>query len=73
MQGICKYRSITVTIRGGKEYSNVHCDYYIQDGFLTVFRPEKFVDNYCGDGKTYFKFEEHYPIEVVERIVCVER
>lgn len=64
-----KYDSITANIKTGNKYTSEYCDYYIQDGILTVFREETFEMS----GTRYYKFEEHFPMENIERILCVER
>ena len=68
MQNKYKYDSITVNTKTGNRYYSDYCDYYVQDNVLTVFRKESFSKS----GGEYYKMEEHFPIEIVERIMCVE-
>ena len=67
-----KYSSITVNTKTGRKYEEPYCDYYIQDGILTVFRSEVFCERSYERRRTYKKFEEHFPIENVESLMCVE-
>ena len=61
-----QYKSITVTTKNGKQYTTDYCDYYIQDGILTVILREK-----CKDyNSTYYPVEKHYPMDNLEEIMC---
>jgi hypothetical protein len=72
------YEYITVTTSNGT-FETEKCDYFIQDGFLTVFREEEFVeqkyDSHWARWKdiTHYPFEKHYPMSVIVELKCVKR
>ena len=69
-----KYDTITVITTTGNKYTHNKCDYYIDDNILTVFRRKSFNEYDFKRGDiTYFKFEDHFPMSIIERIECVER
>ena len=47
-----------------------HSDYYILDGFLTVYRDEKVEDRI--KNVTYPKFHTHYALDCVSSIEVIE-
>lgn len=63
------YNDIVVITKSNKNYKYDHCDYYIQDNVLTVFRKETFYKN----GTTYYKFESHFPWDNVESLKCINK
>ena len=69
MQNDYKYDSITVNTKTGNKYTSDYCDYYVQDNVLTVFRKGSF----CKNGSEYYKFEAHFAMDNVERIMCVKK
>ena len=67
------YKQIKVTTKDGKEYIAKHSDYYILDGFLTVYRDEEIEDSTMGIMKvTYHKFHTHYALDCVSSIEVIE-
>lgn len=64
------YKQIKVTTKDGKEYIDKHSDYYILDGFLTVYRDEKV--EYRIKNVTYPKFHTHYALDCVSSIEVIE-
>lgn len=64
------YKQINVTTKDGKERITKHSDYYIQDGFLTVYRDEEKVDKI--KDVTYPKFHTHYALDCVSSIEVIE-
>ena len=64
------YKKIKVTTKDGKEYIEKHSDYYIQDGFLTVYMDEEIRDRIMNE--TYHKFHKHYALDCVSSIEVIE-
>lgn len=64
------YKQIKVTTKDGKESIEKHSDYYIQDGFLTVYRDEEIQDRIMD--KTCHKFHTHYALDCVKSIKVIE-
>ena len=64
------YKKIKVTTKDGKEYIDKHSDYYIQDGFLTVYRDEEIEDKIMN--MEYHKFHTHYTLDCVSSIEVIE-
>lgn len=65
------YSSITVTTQNG-EFTTKNCDYYIQDGFLVVFREKAFDEYDCGRTIHCCSLEKYYPLSVIVEISCVK-
>ena len=63
------YNIVTVEMKDGGKNTTKYCDYYMQDGFLTVFR-EKERTYY---GVMYHKFYKHYSLDCVKSIECIEK
>lgn len=67
-----EYELIAVNLKSDNSkctYTENYCDYYILDGFLTVFREEAF---YVGSNR-YLPFSMHFPVDDVARIKCVKK
>ena len=64
------YKQIKVTTKDGKEHIAKYSDYYILDGFLTVYRDEKVEDRI--KNVTYPKFHTHYALDCVISIEVIE-
>ena len=64
------YKQIKVTTKDGKECIEKHSDYYILDGFLTVYRDEEIQDRI--KNVTYPKFHTHYALDCVSSIEVIE-
>ena len=64
------YKQIQVTTKDGKECIEKHSDYYILDGFLTVYRDEEIEDRIMN--QTYHKFHKHYALDCVSSIEVIE-
>ena len=64
------YKQINVTTKDGKERIEKHSDYYILDGFLTVYRDEKVEERI--KNVTYPKFHTHYALDCVSSIEVIE-
>lgn len=65
------YSFIKVTTKHG-EFTHTHCDYYIQDNMLTLFRREMVQERTYRGQETYYPFESHYPMENVVEIHCIK-
>lgn len=63
------YKIITVETKDGAKNTTKYCDYYMRDGFLTVFREEEQRD--CE--AMYYKFYKHYSLDCVKSIECIEK
>ena len=66
------YSSIQGTTRHGV-FITKYCDYYVQDGLLTIFRNEQIEtgNRDYGNKKIHKVLEKHYPMERVIEIECV--
>ena len=64
------YKQINVTTKDGKECIEKHSDYYILDGFLTVYRDEEIRDKIMNE--THHKFHTHYALDCVSSIEVIE-
>ena len=64
------YKQIKVTTKDGKECIEKHSDYYILDGFLTVYMDEEKVDRI--NDVTYHKSHTHYALDCVSSIEVIE-
>ena len=62
-------RIINVKMKDGTKEKIIHCDYYVQDGFLTIFRSKK-IDDY---NSRYPKVEKHFSMDCVQSIEIIER
>lgn len=63
------YNIITVEMKDGEKNTTKYCDYYMQDGFLTVFREKEQSDCWV----MYYKFYKHYSLDCVKSIECIEK
>ena len=64
------YKQIKVTTKDCKECIEKHSDYYILDGFLTVYRDEETRDRVMN--VTYHKSHTHYALDCVSSIEVIE-
>ena len=71
MSGDYRYSIITVTTRHGV-FKTRCCDYYIQDGMLTVIRAKEVKESSYDDSYKYKACEKHYPMEHVVEIECMK-
>ena len=62
-------RIINVKMKDGTKEQIRHCDYYVQDGFLTVFRSRE-IEEYHNK---YPKLEKHFSMDCVQSIEIIER
>ena len=64
------YKQIKVTTKDGKESIKKYSDYYILDGFLTVYRDEEIEDRI--NDVTYHKSHTNYALDCVSSIEVIE-
>lgn len=63
------YRNIIVETTDNKIYEREFSDYYVKDGFLTVFRD----DVHVYDNTTFYKYHENFNMSIVKRIKVIDR
>ena len=64
------YKQKKVTTKDGKEHITKYSDYYILDGFLTVYRDEEIEDKIMN--MEYHKFHTLYAFDCVSSIDVIE-
>lgn len=63
---------IVIETKDGKKYEYEKADYYINNGWLTVFREQTIIINVPNGYKAFYRFEKHFAMNFIKAFEIVE-